>query len=149
MCSDISAFRHYFKGYKGYKVCCTATAKCTCTCTINSQALPKLLTSTNIQLDLRKSIPVGSTDRATWFVLSYLNWMNHNNIGIQIKQKELTKTCMMILIWKTLWSPWFIQIHFSVVRVDKDDFYWLHADTVTDLHKASRNTQMCHIQYHC
>ena len=30
------------------------------------------------------------------------------DIGIQKKQNKLTKTFMMILDWKTLWSPWFM-----------------------------------------
>ena len=39
--------------------------------------------------------------------------------GIQIKQKELNKTfLMMILNRENLWSPWFIHKYFSVVRVN-------------------------------
>ena len=34
-----------------------------------------------------------------------------------MKRKEQTKTFMIISNWKTLWSPWFMQTYFSVVRL--------------------------------
>ena len=40
------------------------------------------------------------------------------HIGIQMKRKQLTKAFMRSSNWKTLWSPWFIQKSFSVVRVN-------------------------------
>ena len=40
-----------------------------------------------------------------------------DNIDIQMKQKELTKTVMMIQ--KNLWFPWVIQKYFSDLRVNK------------------------------
>ena len=33
-----------------------------------------------------------------------------------MKREELTKTFVLILYWKTLWSPWFIQTYFSAIR---------------------------------
>ena len=38
-------------------------------------------------------------------------------LGIQMKQKEVTETSMMIE--KTLWSPWLLQIYFSALRVER------------------------------
>ena len=37
-------------------------------------------------------------------------------VGIQMNQKELTKTCDFKLK-RNLWSPWFMQKYFSVLRV--------------------------------
>ena len=39
-------------------------------------------------------------------------------MGIHMKEKKVTETFIMILNFKkALWSPWFIQKYFSVVRV--------------------------------
>ena len=41
----------------------------------------------------------------------------HNNIGIQMKRKELTNTFMVVSNWKTLWSPYFIQKKWNIFAV--------------------------------
>ena len=50
---------------------------------------------------------------------SLYNGHRPHSIGIQMKRKQLTKTFIMISYWKkTIWSPWFIQKYFSIVRVN-------------------------------
>ena len=57
---------------------------------------------------------------ADWLRLARQSLKTHN-IGIQMKQKELTRSfCDVFNLKKTLWSPWFIQKYFSVVRVNNN-----------------------------